>query len=130
MSRVDEARRRAAELASRDPACGSEGVGWLKPLPLSDTARVTVDAFPREGPARSALAAAPPASGPLPDENPPADAPALSLSRRTHPRVPVCSRPETPPAAVSHKIVTGAEMSPASREQYCLLAAALHNAQV
>jgi hypothetical protein len=47
MSRVDEARRRAAELASADGVGGTE---CLKPLPLTDVARLKIDAFPCEVP--------------------------------------------------------------------------------
>src|SRR5262249_12104726 len=128
MSRVDEARRRAAELASRD------GTESLKPLPLSDTARLTIDAFPHE--TFDPKTRQPQESAPRPMfADPPAEKEASSAMSvgpgdRQESQSPSGVSTVSVAAALAQKIVSDAGMSPMSREQYRLLAATLHNAQV
>src|SRR5262249_48735580 len=132
MSRVDDARRRAAELASCEMAESSRRVESLTPLPLSDASRHNPDAFPAEK------------ARPLHSHDV-ASALSTSLSQRhsagprigaEQPREDAVASPgpdgwlESLDAGLRHKVVGAAQMPPASCEQYRRLAATLHNAQL
>ncbi|PWT85089.1 MAG: hypothetical protein C5B57_03615 [Blastocatellia bacterium] len=132
MSRVDEARRRAAELASFDTKSEEYPAG-LAPLPAFDLAKLTIDSFPEEipespfqridpihPPATSARVASSSAvTNPTPAE------PVAPVARSSS------SRPlaQSIDAEMSHKIVLGSNMAFDARGQYRHLAATLHNAQ-
>jgi protein-tyrosine kinase len=133
MSRVDDARRRAADLAS-DGVANLTRSEDLKPLPL-DTSRVTLEAFPVEtiepaGP-RKVRALLSRSSRPLPASMFAAER-ATGIRPLDRAALPSLSSPgwDPVPAALSHKIVGDPNLSPAACEQYRLLAATLHNAQM
>src|SRR5262245_47910025 len=127
MSCVDEARRRAAEFASPGTIPGGD---ILRPLPLSDASRLTIEAFPLETPASSPVQ-------PRLEAN---KAPRLT-ARSVHaaeprpvdaqePNGPDVRRPDWPSTnELTYTFVGAAAMSQASEEQYRLLGAALHNMQ-
>jgi capsular exopolysaccharide synthesis family protein len=128
MSRVDEARRRAAELASQGTV---SRVDVLRPLPLSDTARLTIDAFPLEprtfpsddGHVEPCAAPRTPSGGVRIDE-----ARDVNVEEPNPASSPRPDRQATD--ALPHKFIGATGMSQASEEQYHLLAAALHNMQL
>jgi len=102
----------------------------LKPLPLSDAARLTIEAFPLETAGRGSDAVRQPLSRSLTHSQPGpsrvghmlADDATRSSRSRT--------RLGSLDARLSHKVVGAADISPASREQYRRLAATLHNGRV
>jgi protein-tyrosine kinase len=131
MSLVYKALCRAAELASRDE--GFHAAETLKPLSSSDTSRLTGDAFLLET-SDTGMHAQRGFEAQLLPSNPPL---------KTEPSAVSAGPPDlrgshssadpwwvTSPAGLSQKIVIDHDISPVSREQYRLLAATLHNAQV
>ena len=131
MSLVDEARRRAAELASHDQ--GFHAANTLKPLSLSDTARLTIDAFPLETSDTGMHAQLGSAARSLPTKPPFEKKPSAVSAGPLDLRGSHSSADPwwvTSAAGLSQKIVIDHDISPVSREQYRLLAATLHNAQV
>src|SRR5262245_35309648 len=131
MSLVDAARRRAAELASRDQSV--HAANTLRPLSLSDTARLTIDAFPHETSEAGMHAQLGPAAQ-SPPTKPSSESEAAAVSARPLDVRALHASADpwwvTSAAGLSEKIVSDRDISPVSREQYRLLAATLHNAQV
>src|SRR5262245_10897465 len=132
MSRIDEARRRAAELASCELAEGSRRVESLTPLPLCDATRLNSEAFPPEKAGRlhsqdikpgltKSVSQRPSAGLRVAAEQAADDVTPDSLADGWF---------ESLDARLRHKVIGAAQMSPASREQYHRLAATLHNAQL
>jgi protein-tyrosine kinase len=131
MSRVDEARRRAAELVSADGVGGTE---CLKPLPLTDVARLKIDAFPCEVPEVSgschAKQSAVQPSSSTSRAGTGARAPAVQPVDRMASAAWAGTGSWSPPDGLSQKIVSDPHMSAFCREKYRQLAATLHNAQI
>lgn len=134
MSRVYQARRRAAESANHDEDFYAADI-LDKPLSASDTSNLTGHVFPLEtsdtgmhghghrGSAERLL----PTKPPLKTEPSAVSVGPPDLLRSHSSADPwwIAS-----PAGLSQKIVIDHDISPVSREQYRLLAATLHNAQV
>ena len=124
MSRVDEAMRRAAELADT-ATVPAEDVQFLTDDAIEDVRELAREPFPIELPEKRTSRVAPTPIGSLAAEM--ADVP------RAAPELPEVPKPgslfERISASLAEKVVVDGNMLSSSREQYRRLAAALHHAQ-
>lgn len=130
MSRVEDARRRAAELVGREAAEGSPRAEPLRPLPVSDADTFANETFPPEMPGLGSHAGRIPSSRFVAQSRPVASRVGPdTLADDGTPGAP-SEWLESLDDTLSHKIVGALHMTPASREQYRRLAATLYNVRV
>ena len=123
MSRINEALRRAAEEAGQDPDAQSSGSSSA--AATQDIAVLAREPFPVEiGAARKAGSQAD--AGHAPRQEAKRETAEEPRARRTHSGPSLFERIDS---RLKEKVVTDANMSPMSREQYRRLAGVLHDAQ-
>ena len=122
MSRIDEALRRAGEQAPAGPTRRRRAGLAARPETASDAVALAREPFPVEAPDAPRRGRRP-AAAPIPGVS------ELPRVRRRPASEPSRTLFERIDARLTEKVVVDENMSPASREQYRRLAAALHDAQ-